>query len=208
MEKIMMKIRTDFVTNSSSVSLAEVVIDNPILLEILQRYKEMGVFGETESSFAIGLYEANADGFDSKNYEMDTKTPAFFVFESHGGEGWSTVDNTPKSLDEVVENIIYVMNHRENEPKNYIQTLYEAMKVELQNRAEEIKEGYLKIKWSFLDESGETVNPDENKWVFTYDPENGEKYSVSYFKGEAEDEEWDEEEEDSDDEDDNEASLN
>ena len=34
-----MKMRTDFVTNSSSYSTAEVVIDNPVLLEILQKYK-------------------------------------------------------------------------------------------------------------------------------------------------------------------------
>jgi len=39
-----MKIRTDFVTNSSSYSSAEVVIDNPVLMEILIKYKEMGIF--------------------------------------------------------------------------------------------------------------------------------------------------------------------
>lgn len=42
-----MKIHTDFVTNSSSVSTVEIVIDNPMLLEILLRYKDMGAFGES-----------------------------------------------------------------------------------------------------------------------------------------------------------------
>ena len=39
-----MKIRTGFVTNSSSYSSAEIKIDNPVLLEILKKYKEMGAF--------------------------------------------------------------------------------------------------------------------------------------------------------------------
>ena len=35
-----MKIRTGFVTNSSSYCSAEVVIDNPVLLGILKKYKD------------------------------------------------------------------------------------------------------------------------------------------------------------------------
>lgn len=39
-----MKIRTNFVTNSSSYSSAEIKIDNPVLLEILEKYKTLGAF--------------------------------------------------------------------------------------------------------------------------------------------------------------------
>lgn len=51
-----MKIRTDFVTNSSSYSSAEVVIDNPVLMEILIKYKEMGTFNNlpVEEEIQIG----------------------------------------------------------------------------------------------------------------------------------------------------------
>ena len=52
-----MKIRTDFVTNSSSESSVEVFIDNPVLLEILQKYKDLGLFiedGERAYDFGIG----------------------------------------------------------------------------------------------------------------------------------------------------------
>ena len=38
-----MKIRTNFVTNSSSYSSAEIKIDNPVLLEILKKYNEVVV---------------------------------------------------------------------------------------------------------------------------------------------------------------------
>ena len=47
-----MKIRTDFVTNSSSESTAEIVIDNSLLLEILKKYKDMGAFGDDKGSVA------------------------------------------------------------------------------------------------------------------------------------------------------------
>ncbi len=43
-----MKFRTGFVTNSSSYSTAEVKIDNPVLLAILKKYKEVGVFDHIE----------------------------------------------------------------------------------------------------------------------------------------------------------------
>jgi hypothetical protein len=191
-----MKIRTDFVTNSSSCSNAEIVIENFVLLEILQRYKEMGVFGDAESRFSIGSY-INFEGWELLDYDKETKTPAFFVSETYNGDGWQTVGNTPQSLSEVLSNIISVMEDKSNGVGYYHSNLYEHMKEELRQREEEIINWYTKVKWS-LEYTGEEFDPadekKENKWEFYYDQENGEKYNIGYYEDESE-EEYDEESE-------------
>ncbi len=74
-----MKIRTDFVTNSSSYTSACIVIDNPVLLEILQKYKDLGVFDNARPCFSIGSYKTRLEvttpelshlsGYEKASYE-------------------------------------------------------------------------------------------------------------------------------------------
>ena len=173
-----MKIRTDFVTNSSSMSSAEIVIDNIVLLEILQRYKDMGVFGDSDPRFTIGYYESDFEDYSESAYEGDTKTPAFFLYEYLSCNGWQTVHECPSSLDEVLAVIISTMESYTGTFEDYDQDLYKLMKEELLQRKQEIKNRYLGVRWSYECRSSEIDEGHEGKWEFTYDPENGEKYST------------------------------
>ena len=115
-ERIKMKIRTDFVTNSSSYCTAEVIIDNPVLLEILQKYKDMGLFGEEDPIFSVGDYQIYGDSgaFEIIDDSHQAKTPAFYLYNDDEDEeirhtgitDWTT----PKSLEEVLEKIIELLS--------------------------------------------------------------------------------------------------
>lgn len=67
-----MKLRTGFVTNSSSYSSAEVHIENPLLIEILQKYKLLyinrHIRRRKDAAGGRVIYESNreATGFWSR----------------------------------------------------------------------------------------------------------------------------------------------
>jgi len=154
-----MKIRTDFVTNSSSYSSEDVVVDNPVLLEILQRYKDMGVFGEAKNHFKIAPEQDKSIAF---TYDM---------IDSH---------NAPhlNSLQDVLEGIIYIIEESGEETRGYDMDLYEKMKTELEDRQDEIMKGFIRIDWLL----GETTNEyGYERWVqiednFKYNNITGEEY--------------------------------
>ncbi len=173
-----MKIRTDFVTNSSSYSSAYIVIDNPVLLEILQRYKDLGVFtDDSELSFAIGCIKPDGD-FDEEHFGRETKTPAFFFYKWEG----SPFVGCPKSLDEVLTYIIDAMNSGDVW-RYYDLDIYWQMEEELRQREDEIKDGYLNVMWNTSEISNDKDVGDEESWKFSYNQENGEKYEVEYYDG-------------------------
>lgn len=171
-----MKIRTDFVTNSSSSNHAEIMIDNPVLLEILQKYRDMGLSPKDDLGFSIGTYASKYSDFRASLDDRYTKTPAFFLYEHCGGEGLSMVLKWPRSLDEVLTCILDIMDKDSGEASNhfdqdrYDPDLYRQLKEELRLREKEIKTGYTKVKWS-----GE-----DSEWgmdhKFSYDALVGEKY--------------------------------
>lgn len=174
-----MKIRTDFVTNSSSVSTAEVVIDNLVLLEILHRYKDMGTFEWVEPYFDIGVHGYFSEG----RTNSFTYNPTFFYWEHMFGEGWSRMPKCPKSLADVLDGIIDIMD---TGSKDFDQDLYKQMKEELYQRSAEIRKGYRNIKWEHLNKT-DISEDDEYKWEYEYDPENGEKYHVELYKKDEDD---------------------
>jgi len=133
-----MKIRTDFVTNSSSESQAEIVIDNPVLLDILAKYKDLGTFPE-DGGFTIGAFEADSD--NELQEQFKTITPAFCTEID--------VSSPPTSLDEVLLKIIETMDEIDvyHDEWAFEIALYEQLVDELIQRQAEIKDSFMEISW-------------------------------------------------------------
>ena len=161
-----MKIRTDFVTNSSSESYGVVVIDNPVLLDILARYKALETFGD-DVCFEIGNTFPGYMNYSVFKREPDqdikTITPAFYSF---------SVDeiNQPSSLDEVLKSIIDVMDDDRN---SFDDDLYQQLLKELKQRKDEITKAYITVKWF----SHKVLYSERyGRYEFKFDQENGEDY--------------------------------
>ena len=157
-----MKFRTGFVTNSSSSYTADIVIDNPVLLEILKRYEQMGVFYKKNPYFTIGSY----GNWSESIKKAEIITPAFHKYEDTcEGEIWHIL-YPPSSLDEVLGQIIQIIDLYSNEG-----ALKQQLIEELNQKKEEIRAGYLKVYW-FLLNIWEPED-DDIECFFGYDPENG-----------------------------------
>lgn len=175
-----MKIRTDFVTNSSSYSSSEIMIDNPVLLEILQRYKDLGAFGEDEWGFEIGSGEFQEQWSppevpyvvpeEKKGF---SKTPAVYDWLEEGA--WV---EAPTSLDEMIEKIIELIG-KEKIFDGTDGELISNLKEELLQRKDEITRAFTKIYWEYSNDTNQHEYHIDGRvdhiWTFTYDSKNGEK---------------------------------
>ena len=158
----------------------EVVIDNPVLLKIMQKYKDMGIFDLNCSDFSVGNYEY----FDSDLFSMDeemSKTPALAVGLKKEGYCWDTV---PFELSDVVGCILESLDRYEGINEN---VLFEQLKDEVEESIDEINTAFGQVIWKY---GGE---------VFTF--ERGEESYTVQNDGEVEEEEWEEEDDDQDDDD-------
>ena len=114
-----MKIRTTFVTNSSSYSSAEIKIDNPVLLEILEKYRKLGAFirddnydlggciGSSErrgKAEKITSYPWYGDAEEKLN-ELDDTPVAIYFYEDEQAE----ILFAPDSIEDIVNQILDVV---------------------------------------------------------------------------------------------------
>ena len=164
-----MKIIRGFVTNSSSYSYGEVIIDNPVLLEILGKYKTLGTFGE-DMDFEIGdYYTRRSDGRESEiDLDIETKRPAI-----HTDSENLMHNHPPISLDGVLESLIELLDDYCWSTDNCNPELYQQLLEEFHEREVEIKQSYVQIKWWSRQElySGRF-----GVWEFKFDKDSGEHY--------------------------------
>lgn len=160
-----MKIRTGFVTNSSSYSSAEIRIDNPVLLEILKQYKKNNAFGTSEYNFGKGI------GKRAKGKELAWK------FED---EEMAEIFFAPENLNDVLHRFIDVMDERVDLDDDIDKAQYEALKQELKQRRREINAAYVDVSWHARNDSygeSEPEEGEETEWEYSYSSNVGEAAS-------------------------------
>ncbi len=169
-----MKIRTNFVTNSSSYSSAEIKIDNPVLLEILEKYKTLGAFKKRYARHVgISEREEREDEYidnpclDEEEVqeileELDDKPLAFYLYEP---EGTLISSTAPESLEDVAECILDIIR------SSKVQMREECRK-ELKERADEITKNYIEVYWEVFNDGYGEAEPEEDEetsWEFYYE---------------------------------------
>ncbi len=164
-----MKLRTEFVTNSSSYSSAEIKIDNPVLLEILKRYEALGAF-ETDGVYSrassIGSSERaqKRQYLDSRSLAKESERElAFCYYENEDAH----VFFAPKSIEEVIDAIFTVIADGDVQFfKN--QKLFNECKKECEDRMEEINNAYSEVYWSASDDDHDIDFDEESEWFFNH----------------------------------------
>ena len=79
---------------------AYITIDNPLLLKILQKHKDMGLFGGDEPIFSIGKY-------DEQRVGEQVGIPAFDYFrDEYSITKYCNWAACPKTLDQVLGHLI------------------------------------------------------------------------------------------------------
>lgn len=187
-----MKIRTNFVTNSSSYSSAEIKIDNPVLLEILEKYSKKGAFKVTngwgdvfDGDFGVGMSQSDIiDTFGTNytewelgeekgwdNIEWDKTSMAFWFRDEEQAE----ISFAPDSIEGVAMCILDVIVGENRDIVN--RELFEECVKELKERADEINDNYIEVFWEARDESyGEELTFYEDEDPDDYEPPSWEFY--------------------------------
>jgi len=187
-----MKIRTDFVTNSSSYSTAEVIIDNPLLLEILQKYKDLGTFVVDDPVFFMGNLEESMHEDLVNDFQFSTDTP--LLVSNPDADYYDFWNDVPYQLSEIVGSILYcIQEGRKVNDEN----LFEQMTRELEEKREEILLAFRKAVWKYEDSDNEGEEYEYDGYLtdtklFVFDPKTGEQLVVKTEAGPGEDEEIEE----------------
>ncbi len=158
-----MKIRTSFVTNSSSYSSAEIKIDNPVLLKILDNYKKQGAFS------AVSEYSGNVVDAGDVIVVKKGKKLAFYYKE----EECADIYSAPLCIEEVAMDIFQLIEQRCEELCWNLQNpeLFEQCKCEVEQRADEVVKGYKLVEWEASNDSYGECEPEEGEessWEFYF----------------------------------------
>lgn len=199
-----MKIRQDFVTNSSSSCSIALTTENPVLLEILQRYKEQGAFGSAGTTFGVGEYTNVPFGFTGIGYfdpDLKTQSPAFSFSEGFENEDLFyalVAPDFPKNLEEVLSIIVKIMDYSEGYKHRvdgstildlcqYDKALFKKLIRELKDRKDEIVKAFTQVYCKVYEDNSEE-DCASRYLSFEYDLTNGARINVEEdYRGEDED---------------------
>lgn len=159
---------------SDEYSYSKIIIDNPVLFEVLKKYDELGTFDE-ERNFSIGKFEEQQE-FPDLTDEDRPMCPAFAFGEPYENFGWW--GNVPSNLNEVVE---FILTGIEEDETINDAGLFEELKTELKKRHEDILASYKRVIWkreSESNESGEFDGINRTFEHFLYIPVKGEEYHL------------------------------
>lgn len=177
-----------------------IVIDNLLLREILQRYIELGVFGDLydKLEFVIGDWTQAECVFDPDRGELvfDDRwslTPAVSWDSNMFNNELSRNLWIPRTLNQVLDTIVDYMDENViyNTPDNGAidEDLFMAMKKELKEREDEILHKYDRVRMEYISDylGNEYEGRLEEESSFKFDRENGEEFHYLLKDTESED---------------------
>ena len=128
-----MKIRNGFVTNSSSTTMIEICIRNPLLLDILEKYKAQGLFDNKTTMRTLQFGVEKPDGIAALEFKEDLYGQGFDV---------------PDQLDEVLLYMLRVIASQFDMNED----LFDAFINEIVERKNEIEGSFKSVDWSFYEQ--------------------------------------------------------
>ena len=145
-------------------SSAEIKINNPVLFEILKKYKDKGAFINSKG-FDLGdgiggnereLKYGNLDEFS----DADNTPVAFYYFEAE----MALIHFAPNSIENVADCIFDVILGDQTEKDLKNKEIFEECKKEIHERAKEINENYIEVFWEAYDDSYDDSEYEDESW--------------------------------------------
>ncbi len=162
-----MKIRSDFVTNSSSSSFVAIKINSKAMAELLAKYKEeLGDFLSPDTIEFFGELEITED----------TVVIEGGIPESSFGE------RVPGSLSEFISKFASLLTFQEVEAREHIgdgeyNEEFDDLLTELFDRETELLDSMERVEWKYAEDGHGENGESEYGKVFKYDKNNGESYT-------------------------------